>query len=880
MGLLGVLVLLLVIGYRAAPAALDGFETVQVQVRARAGAEVPDLHLLALADWATDRRYPLPSGRHWLLEKRPVTALGLVLPADWRQWLDAVEVRIGARSRRYAAAELAGRWQRGVPRSSDGGSELWWAPAAELATPGIVARRTTALNAPGDAEVLPRMLAFPALLLLSLGALMAVRRGWAGPLAAGAPSLLHAPDAASGAALAGRTWLAFGVGVVVAALILAERIEPYYFSQGDNLTRLLPIALDGCSRLDHDAWPDFDPYQMLGMPMASAGVHGLSYPLLWLSCTASDGIPGLRTALYEVYGAAHLLLGFLAAFWLGRREALSPALATAFGLSFALAGIFLIAGRSWAYMLPAATWLPLLLVSARSLETTLRPFRWVLASGLAIGLLYHAGNRELWFFGVLAWALTVAVARAGGLSRQRLGWALAALLLGLAVAMPLLVAESRLHAWLAPQPASGHGIWHGLAALLLPYPLVDVGDPEGWGAASGSMSQLYYSGTLLTLAGATATVAALAAWLRGASEGGFWRRQRWSLLAVLAFLLCLGGPGFLWSLFGLLPLLQRDTYPFELLALLVLALNLNGALALQRLLPGRGVWHMAVALPVALLLLLHVGLARQSFGRYADDPYPAMPAAVAAVLQPTEAGLLGPRLVALAQSDDAGIGYMTSLPGNVATYYRLMTPDGGDMAVMGGPEMRRALSRLSARPGEALRAFGVRWALVYRAPRRPDAPLTPETIQPSAFAAAAAARLAGLRPIATSEGLELYDLGPSDPIAFVAGAPQTALSVRDAAGGVTVALPDTTETRQVVLNFVLRPGLEVSAGGTSLPLQADAWGRAVAEVPAGSRELRVGYALGWGRGLYYGIVLALAALALLVLLLRFGPDDFPAEPLA
>lgn len=874
MCLLLVLVLALVIGYRAAPASLNALEAVELRVTTAGAA--PTLQLIALADRYTGERHALPAGRHWLIEKRPVTALGLLLPADWRRWLETVEVRIGSRVQRYDADALAARWQQGVPRPAPGEPELWWAPAAALAMPGIVARRTTALNAPADADVLWRVFAFPALLLLALIALMSLRRGWAGPLTAGAMETV-APAAAPREALVGRAWLAFGVGIVASALILAERIEPYYFTQGDNLTRLLPIALDGCARLDGGAWPDFDPYQMLGMPMASAGVYGLSYPPLWLACGLARDVLGRETALYEVYAGLHLLFGFLAAWWLGRREGLSPALATAFGLSVALAGIFLIGGRSWAQMLPAALWLPLLLRSARSLESTARPFRWVLASGLAIGLFYHAGNRDLWFFGLLAWALLIACARsAGALGRQRLGWAAAALLLGLAVAMPLLVAETRLHAGSTSEAASGHGIWNALAALLLPYPLVDAGDPEAWaGAGQGSMSPLYYSGTLLTLAGALSLAAALAAWLRGAWDGGFWQRQRWPLLALLALLFCLGDPGFLWSLAGLLPTLQRDAYPWELLALLVLALNLAGAQTLQRLLPGG--WHLAVALAVAVLMTLHVGLARQSFGHFTDDPYPSLPPAIAARLAPAAGdGRLGPRLAVLAPARDARPGFTASLPGNLATYHRLPTPDGDDAAIRASPEWRRLLRELPEAPREALSRFGVRWLLAYRPEAASGAPATP-TAEASAFAARAAALVGNMAPIVSAGGLALFDLGPPEPLAFFADAPAAALPVSDHGGGVSVALPALAAPRRAVLNFLWRPGLEASADGAPLAHAADAAGRVLVTVPAGARELRLGHSFGWGRGLYYGLVLGLVALALLVLLLRFGPADRAGE---
>ena len=53
-------------------------------------------------------------------------------------------------------------------------------------------------------------------------------------------------------------------------------------------------------------------------PMASVGIYALSYPLLWTSCLIADGVLGLQTAVFEVYAAIHLALGFIASFVLGR----------------------------------------------------------------------------------------------------------------------------------------------------------------------------------------------------------------------------------------------------------------------------------------------------------------------------------------------------------------------------------------------------------------------------------------------------------------------------------------------------------------------------------------------------------------------------------
>jgi hypothetical protein len=140
-----------------------------------------------------------------------------------------------------------------------------------------------------------------------------------------------------------------------------------------------------------------------------------------------------------------------------------------------------------------------------------------------------------------------------------------------------------------------------------------------------------------------------------------------------------------------------------------------------------------------------------------------------------------------------------------------------------------------------------------------------------AFAELAAAEVRALLPAVEAGALALYDLGPADPIAFIAERPDAPLPARLTAAGVAVDLPEAGGPRPVVLNFLWRPGLEVAADGAALGLGRDRWGRVVVEAPPGARRLELGYDGGWGQGLYYGAVLALVALALLVVTLRLDP---------
>ena len=809
-----------------------------------------------------------PSGR-WIVPGPLLRALRFHLPRDWEQRLKGVSVSIGERRYDFDADGLKQRWQQAAPASRRPASDdmiVLASPTKMRGSSSQFGSMAEALNWPGDLTFLGHVLWWPFSLLVAICmAMLALPRllqfappgpgvGWLGVDSREAA----VPSRPEGAVL----WIVFGLAVLLLAGALIELRDPYYFAQDDNLSQFLPTILHGCALLGAGYWPDYNPYQFLGTPMASVGTYGLSYPPLWISCLVSDRILGQPTAVLEAFALLHLAAGFLATFWLGRSQGLGPALATACGLSFVLCGYFLIAGRSWFYMLPVAAWLPLLMLSATRLGATERPLRWSLLTGLFIGAFFHAGNAQMWFYALMFWSLALLLQWLGrALAWRRVLWAGAAVLFGIGIAAPLLLPQSALVSGIFRRGGEGNGIFEGIPALLLPYPLVTAGHPNGWGNAFiERMGQLYYSGTVLTVAGFAAIAFVIAFGLRNRLDRALVARGLWPLLAVLAFLLALGPAGGLWDTLVHLPIFRLFDHPFKYLPYLVLFTNLAGAIALQGWLGRRQAWLGATTVLVVGLMLLHASLARSSFYSYGDEPYPALPSAMQELLALPD-GQLPPRVVRLAPYRWPEPGYSHSLMHNLATYYAIPAFDGYDNLIAFGSAYRDTFRRLQEEPLNTSRAFAVRW-LVRFTGREPTG--TVRRLQTdlehyySPGAEALMSKLQNREPALALDDLEVYDLRSADPIAFIRGQPAQPLAVRTEGNRVIVSLPERKESATVVMAFLHRPGLRLSGDGVPLEAATDSWGRITAEVAPTIRQLGLEYDAGWHRGLVLGLILIVA----------------------
>ena len=818
----------------------------------------------------------------WEVEGRWVRGFRLALPAAALAALTSVEVVIGDASENYDRERLVAGWRRATGPSwrpeLAGGRVVLEAPAELRAAPSRLAAGRGMRNWPGDGRFAARALLVAAAatavaFLLSLVGRALASPGRLGAVAAAGLRIGERSEdqpAAPGAPRRAAPWLGFGLAVVAAAALVLELRDPYYFTQDDNFAQFLPIILHGCSVLAGGAFPDFNPFQQMGAPVAGVGVYALTYPPTWASCAIADRLLGTPAAALEVFAFLHLAAGFGAAFWAGRAVGVRPALAAAAALSFALSGYFLIGGRSWYYMLPVALWAPLLVVAVERLRRGTPGLGWAVLSGLAVGAFFHAGNAQMWSYAMLFVALALALSwSAGELPPRKLMWAAAALLIGVAVAAPLLVVQWSFAAGVERQGGGGLGILEGLAAMLLPYPLARAQHPNGWGNLDLElMGHFYYAGTLIIGAGVVALSGLVALALAGRLPRRALAPNLWLVCGAVALLFALGNYTPLWGALAKLPGFDKFNHPFKFLPFVVLFLSLGGARFLENQLRAgtlRAAWAPALAAATAALMLLHVAQARPSFYSFAEDPYPSLPAELGQILFGADgAG----RVLPIAPRQTVATGYVASLAHNFASLFRLPSLEGYDTLVLNTMATRRQWARLLEDPAAAARAYGVRWLIVFD----PDlvtrgARAGKERLSERQRFLAAALGAHGVVRLERPD-FQLIELAGARPLAFAASAPARPLELSYRGDGVRVALPDWAAGGPVVLNFLARPGTRVLADGRPLAVTADHWGRVVVRPPAGTQTLVLGYAPPWAKGFAAALILALAAAGLLAVLRR------------
>ena len=487
-------------------------------------------------------------------------------------------------------------------------------------------------------------------------------------------------------------WAPFFVGLlmVAAAFVSLEIRQPYFFTQDDNLAQFMPVIIAGCRSLLNDGiFSTWNPHQFLGSPTSSLGVYALTYPPSYASYAIARWLLHNEFATLEVFCIGHLLAGYAATYWAGRQLGLDRLLAATTGICFALSGFFLIGGRSWYYMTPTAVWVPLLIGLLVRLRDRSVGWKWVLATGGVTGALFHAGNAQMWCYAMLMYTTCVVIWWfCSALTWSQLNSAIAALLMGLALAMPLLLPQFRETSDL--HRLAGDGIMLPyLGALFVPYPLATAsypGVPES--PHFDHMSQLYYAGTVFSIAAAVGMVSLLAhRWNRRLLSANVWL-----LLGWMALILSTGRIGGLWYLFGKFPPFTSFEHPFKFVPFAVLFMLLGGALLIERAMRRirRSYWQPTICAAALACLTFHVCLPLPSFCNYGFQPYPPPPAELQALRDNPASG----RILAIGPNRSLAPEFGQSLMHQWPTVWGFDSLGGYDPLVSGSPRFAVVTRRL------------------------------------------------------------------------------------------------------------------------------------------------------------------------------------------
>jgi len=683
--------------------------------------------------------------------------------------------------------------------------------------------------------------------------------------------------------IAAWVWCTGGAALICVALMVLEVHQPYYFCQDDMLVGDLPSSLFGLRSVWNGIFPEWNPYQYLGSPYASAGGGRLLYPPTYLAYAIARHLLRDETATVDVSAILHLVAGYFAVYWVLRKLGVGAALAAVGGLSVALSGSTLIMGRCWAMFIYGIVWTPLLMYSVARMARGPVGWGWVLLTGLMIGVLFQIGFVQLWVSVLLLMAAAALLLWfTGRIPTARLPWLAATVLLGTALAAPLMYQQWLLTRDMVPGPRASTGIFVGLLAMLLPYPLTHARHPLDWGGVDSQyMSEMYYFGTLfalLLLVGVTAVMSGR----RRRGRPGTWGANFWLALALGVLVLALGEDAGVWQVMSSLPILSIvNHYPFRLLPFLTLFAVLGGATVGERLLRGskppgsRTRWELALALPTAGLLLWHVWFARSSFYQYGFRPSAPLPADLAATLG---AGAAHPqaRLMGWAPQRSCLPEFRLSMKLNLPMGDALLAFDGYDPLISSKPTWQRAAMLMQQDPVAASKAYGVRWHVLSRLVQHPtfsvDSPAE-HYMESSVLLGEGLKKLikppGALRVALRRPELNVADAGSVDPLAFPMGHPDHPLPVTISPAGVDVDTSSLPAGENFVVNWLWYPPISADAGGTPVACSADELGRIIVAAPSPGSAVHVRYLPRWGIGVAIGAALASLSLLSAGVLKRF-----------
>ncbi|MBX9670592.1 MAG: hypothetical protein K2X93_23520 [Candidatus Obscuribacterales bacterium] len=667
-------------------------------------------------------------------------------------------------------------------------------------------------------------------------------------------------------------WLMSGLIVMAIALGLLEIRQPLYFVQDDNYVQFLPVVLNGCKSALQGIAPLYNPFQLLGAPTATVGCYAFTYPLTIASYAAASAL-GQPTWLFELFAMFHLLSAYAIVFFLLSSYRVRGSLCMCGALSYALSGFFLIAGRSWYYMLPVAAWAPLLVVYTERLVRRRISIEWVMLGGIALGTFFHAGNAQMWFYTILLCGISVSAAvLSKTVSIAKLKPVIPTMLIGLGICFPLLYLQ-----FLETRDAWRHHDPGDIAGVSFLHMLLPLGR---WTSQPMPQQFPFEACHFGILFGAPVIAALLVILVRcTAHKNGphmflaIVKNNIWLLSFVVATLLACGSEGVLWELVSWMPVLNKFTQSAKLLAFVALFGIILSSVMVERvclLLRARGSTDLLISGSCLIGLLFHLSQCNSAFYSYADAPsYPTLSDDLRKHFQidPTDINKTG-RILAIAPDRNAGRGYVESFTHNFPTLYNVLSMTGMDLLVATNPQTIKVFERTLNDPESVAKRFGVRWIVVHKSVVEPTFGEVPWTWRYEGLdyfqRKVGSALLPRCDKVADLETVTIYRYPQAQPLAFVEGKEQHSVPARVNASGFDLDVAAVHQNEQIVLGFLARPWLKAFADGIAVEIRKDEFERIRIRLPRKAKNLSIVYQppveLGFAGGLF--LLLLGCALAL------------------
>ena len=650
------------------------------------------------------------------------------------------------------------------------------------------------------------------------------------------------------------SWFWIGFCVYICGLVTAESQESHYFLRDDNYTQFYPTILYACRTFWSGHWVSWNPYQLMGSPLTDLGIYSMTYPLTHVSYLAAKHLLRDESRFMDLFCWAHLSFAYVGTYFLGRKLRLSAPMATAVSVCYALSGFSLIGSRCWYYMSPTIAAIPLITSLALSFPfPDKQSWKWTVNVGVILGLLFHAGNAQMWAYTVCCFLLLLAARVLQKNSPLKAFFqAGPAMAIAVGIALPLLSPQLSATSGLS-RVTLGEGILQGLTSTVYLYPFANSPFP-GQSTQDGSPSgQFYYAGSIFMIV----WLAAVAALVVNNGARKVLRQNPILAASLVAFLLACGYQGGIWNLMALLPVFNKFSHPIKFLPFFNLFFSLTGALLLSRALFGhteRRKMEAGLLGVLSCLMLYNSFQAHTAFYPLADAPSYQLPERFTSILKSD--GYVH-RIFPAGTIGTGSKGYMQGLRLNFPSAVGIVSIEGHDSLWKPRSPVTRIFEDMVAEPLETLRRYGVDFVILHRTARKEDRTfgLRLEELGEVPEVVAVEKALRGKEPLYRDNHVELYRVEGSESLAHEAGELAQPLAVSLDGNDVRVETASLAQGGKVMVNFLWRPGIEAHTGDRELIVGSDPAGRILVTLPAGIDYFHVGYHIQWKLPLLAGVLI-------------------------